>query len=114
MSDGVHTSHIIIQKSGKTSPCPIGHPSRQVLQRSKLAGGSFPRQTLGEPQRQMPATGNPSSALAPQRTGSPYQGEGKIFASLKAKVDDIDGESVTSSNYRGKDFCVIKSKGGEV
>ncbi|WP_169264733.1 MULTISPECIES: hypothetical protein [Brasilonema] len=42
-----------------TSPCPVGHPSRQMLQR-------------GEPQRQMPTEGNPPAALAPQRTGSPY------------------------------------------
>ncbi|WP_171978067.1 hypothetical protein [Brasilonema sennae] len=55
----IHTSHQIIQNSGKTSPCPVGHPSRQVLQR-------------GEPQRQIPTEGNPPAVLAPQRTGSPY------------------------------------------
>jgi hypothetical protein len=54
---------------------------RQVLQRS---GSCFkplnPSNALPwEPQRQMPATGNPSSALAPQRTAS--QGQMTALAS---------------------------------
>ncbi|QDL11697.1 hypothetical protein DP113_30920 [Brasilonema octagenarum UFV-E1] len=44
----------------------MGEPSAVATTVKARRLGCFPRQTLGEPQRQVPRSGNPPAGLAPQ------------------------------------------------